>query len=89
MGLRDHAPETVPDASTAGEDRLVADPLLERRGFRTDGPVGEWALSFETAFAPMARIKQLPRERDRGFESAFLQERVHCELDHDVELPLM
>ena len=26
------------------------------------------------------------RGRDRWFESTFLQERVHCELDHDVEL---
>ena len=25
-------------------------------------------------------------KRDRGFESCSLQERVHCELDHDVEL---
>jgi hypothetical protein len=27
-----------------------------------------------------------PLTRDRGFESCSLQERVHCELDHDVEL---
>jgi hypothetical protein len=62
-----------------GEDRLVADPLLERRGFRTDGPRGRGGVVIRDRFRPYPRIKQLPRERDRGFESAFLQRRV-CEL---------
>ena len=62
-----------------GEDRLVAEPLLERRGFRTDGPRGRGGVVIRDRFRPYPRIKQLPRERDRGFESAFLQQRVACE----------
>jgi hypothetical protein len=63
---------------------LVADPPLERQGFRTDGPRGRGALSFRPLLAdvsPYARIKELPRERDRGFESRLLQRGVRCELD--------
>ena len=63
---------------------MVADPPLERQGFRTDGPRGRGALSFRPLLAdvsPYARIKELPRERDRGFESRLLQRGVRCELD--------
>ena len=63
---------------------MVADSPLERQGFRTDGPRGRGALSFRPLLAdvsPYARIKELPRERDRGFESRLLQRGVRCELD--------
>ena len=40
-------------------------------------------------FRPVRGKETRARRWDLQFESTSLQERVHCELDHDVELPLI
>src|SRR5580704_17743033 len=69
-----------------GRDRLS--PRRARRGLR---PSSEWALLAAVSNEPGCRRwgsleSVVLLMGNRGFESTSLQERVHCELDQDVEL---